>query len=495
MKNNIEYYGSQHGASFVDGKAQITFSILGAESTQSIEEDKQNYKRFAVIGDRLTIEGHTVATFGEDNSLPYQLKQAVKNNPFLPEILKKQVRIMYGRGAGLYSETEDSEGKPTRKWVTTTYKQVIKWLNSWEKDSELDSFQTYAKRAIHEYYYLEGFCSRYLLNKSRRVAGSLPVRGLKIMNGADCRLATKKVLDRRQKIKDSDLDLVLEGSWTNINQYNVDIWPRFKVSDPFRYPSAVNYVRDRGFDEDIYSLPTFFYGLLEWITGVNLNPKYINSYLKNSLSAKLHVIIPDSWIRQREDALKDTCRENEKRAAAGKKIIEVFEGIKIGTEYNNDLLVQLVNNKITELTNVLSGSGENQGKALWTRSFMNEKGIEKWIIEEIPTKYKEFIESILSFNKEGLKMILAGKGLDPAISSISNEGIFNSGAQVYYAYLVYLDTLHYAEEFILEDVNRAARLNFPELETNNIRIGFMRFAPERQQEVSPENRMDNNLKQ
>ena len=140
---------------------------------------------------------------------------------------------------------------------------------------------------------------------------------------------------------------------------------------------------------------------------------------------------------------------------------------------------------------VLGGEGKNQGKTFFTRTMLTEHGLEEWKIEDIPTNYGDFIKSIIDFDKRAMQVILAGKGLDPAISNVGNEGVFNSGAQVYYAYLVYLDSLHFAEEICTEDLRFAAWLNFPELEQNNVQIGFLRTAPPRQQETTPEERMAN----
>jgi len=500
---DVQNYGS-YGYSSKDGKAYMTFALGTSEDTWEMEREKMNYNRFIVVGDRINFEGFTIATNGNNNYLPNEAKQYVKYNPFLPEILAKQARMMYGRGPELYiddieditpgASTQPSDGK-IRRWVSKkTYPEVWAWLNSWDRDPDLEPLHTYAKQAIHEYYYMEDGYNQYFFNKSRRVNGSMPVRGLKYLNGAHCRLGTTKTIDRRARILDSDLDIVLVGDWTKLNMYDLDQWPRFVRSDPFRYPSSVNYVRDRSFDEDIYSTPTYFYGLKEWIKGTNLNPKYINSYLENSLSAKIHVIIPDAWIKQIEETLKNICRDNEARKTAGKPLQTEFEGVKeIGTDFSYELLTAVINKKIEMVTAVLSGAGKNQGKAYWSRSFLTEHGIEKWTFEDIPVKYSEFIKSVIDFNKESTRMIVAGKGLDPAISNLSNEGVFNSGAQVYYSYLVYLDTLGYAEEFILEDLNRALWLNFPRLVTNNVKIGFKRFAPERQQDTSPQNRIQNNI--
>ena len=484
----IERY-DRNGAAMLDGNCVLTFSILGASESYPVEADKGNYNRFIVLGDRVRIEGYTIATHGSDNNLPDTVKQYVSNNPVLPEILKKQIRMMYGQGPGLYQQKETDT--PGREWVSDKYPDVFKWFNSWDTDQDLEPLHRYLKLAIHDYYYMEGLYNKWMFNKSRRTGGNLPVRGLKFLNGARCRLGTTKVIDTRMTIKDEECDLVLFAHWDRINIYEMVEYQRFENSNPLKYPVCVNYVRDNGFDEDIYSLPTYFYGLMEWIKGSNLSPKYVNSYLKNSLSAKIHVIIPNAWIANKEETLKSICRDNEARKANNKKLITEYEGITgIGAEFSLSLLEKLIDSKIKQVTELLAGQGENQGKAFWSRSFLTEQGLETWDFKEIPMKYKEFTDSILSFNTNSMKMILAGKGLDPAISNLGNDGIFNSGSQIYYSYLVYLDTLGYAEEYILEDLNRALWINFPILKNDNVKLGFKRFAPPRQSETAPANRMD-----
>jgi hypothetical protein len=495
MSIEVKNYGRNLGVSFDEGKAAISFEIMGMDQSQEIAEETANYNRFIVLGDRINLQGYIVATHGSDNNLPGEVKDYHKYNPILPEILKKQVRIMYGHGPGLY-QTDDTGEKPTRKWVTSKYPQVLNWLDSWKKDADLDSFPDYIKRVGHEYYYMEGYYSHRFFNVSRRIdGGKMPIRGLKAHNGRLCRLATTKEIDYRNRILDTDCDIVLVGDWSKINLYQLDAWPRHDPSNPFKYSSCINYIRDRGFDEDIYSQPTTHYGLKGWVKGSNLNASYINSYLENSFNAKVHVIIPDAWIKEKETTLRSICEQNEKRKAKNEKLIEVYEGIDIAvTEFSYDLLTKLINKKIADATQVLSGSGKNQGKAFWSRSFLTEHGIEKWEFSDIPSKYAEFVKSILDYNKESTKMILAGKGLDPAISNVGNEGVFNSGSQVYYSYLVYLDTLGYAEEYVTEDINQVLWINFPELARDRVKLGFMRFAPEKQQETTPNNRIDSQPK-
>ena len=496
----IERYDN-YGIAYVDGKAYTTFCILGAQTQidDPTVNDLQN--NIVVVGDHFNLNGFTVASHGIDNNLPAEVKYHVKRNSALPEILKKQTRIMYGQGLGLY-QVDDEEDATKRKWVSKNFADVFEWLDSWDKDPDLEPVAVYAKQTIMEYYYMEGFYDQWLFNKSRRIGGnlSLPVRGLKSLSGVKCRMAKQGVIDPHRLIKDADCDSILYTDWRLRNMLDVDIYPRFDRSNPFKYATCVNYVKDRGFDEEIYSEPSYYAGLKDWIIGINLSPKYINSYLKNSLSAKLHVKIPDAWIKKNEETLKALCEQNQNAESGGTKLVTEYAGISLvdtnnkALKFSYDFLEQLINKKISDVTSVLSGSGENQGKAFWSRTFRTEYGVEEWAFEEIPIKYAEYIKSLLEYDSAALKRVLTGKGLDPAISNISNEGVFNSGAQVYYSYLVYLDTQGFAEEFILEDLNRALWINFPRCQKARVKLGFKRFAPPRQQETTPNDRMDANGK-
>ena len=480
-----------HGECLVNGQTYTTWAIMGAQDIAELEKEHGLYKNILPLGDHFNLQGFTVATHGPNNQLPHEVKTLIKKNATLPEILKKQVRIMYGQGLGLYV-VDDNADATKRKWVSNLYADVLNWAHSWDKDPNLEPIEVYAKLAIQDYYYMEGFYNRWIFNKSRRIGGALPVRGLKFMNGVKCRLAKNGLISPHQIIKDADCDVVCYTDWRMLNMLELEYWPRFDKSDPFKNATSVNYVRDLGFDEEIYSDPTFFAGLLEWILGSNLNPKYINSYLRNSLSAKIHVKIPNAWIEKNTEELRKICNDNYQAHQDSKPLIKEYGGIEVGTIFSYNLVEQLINKKIEDATAVLSGEGKNQGKTFWSRTFKTEFGIEEWNFVEIPLKYAEFIKSLIDFDTAALKRILAGKGVDPAISNIGNEGVFNSGAQVYYSYLVYLDTCLFAEEIILQDLNRALWLNFPRCQAEHVKFGFKRFAPPRQQDVNPASRLDAN---
>ncbi|HET6558068.1 MAG TPA: hypothetical protein VFG54_12185 [Prolixibacteraceae bacterium] len=483
-----EKYGN-HGF-MRDGSAALTYEIVGASDQKSVAEDKKEYSGLAILGDHFQYQNFTVASHGPDNQLPALAISLIRNNPYLPEILKKQVKIAYGQGFGLFVDNETEDNKRQRKWVTSRFPQVMNWLDSWKQYPDMDPYEVYFKRALFEYFYMEGIYSMHLTNKSRRTGGDLPFRGLKALNGKKVRMAMNGILNPRQEIAREDLTHALVGRWEAPWAYETEVYPLFNRANPLGNAVSVNYVADLGFDEDIYAIPTSFYGLKEWIIGVNLDPKYINSFLKNSLSAKIHIKIPHAWIELKTKTLQSICAKNKELEQDAKPIITHYDGVAVGTVFAYALVEQLIQKKLTEAIGVLSGEGENQGKAFWSRTFLTEHGIESWDFVEIPTKYKEFITSILDYDKRGLAVILAGKGLDPAISNVTNEGIFNSGSEIYYNYLLYLDLQRFAEEYVCQDINTQLWINFPELARERVKGGFYRFAPERQADTSPQNRME-----
>jgi len=160
------------------------------------------------------------------------------------------------------------------------------------------------------------------------------------------------------------------------------------------------------------------------------------------------------------------------------------------------MVQKIVDLKLKSLTEVLTGAGENQGKTFISRKFKTENGVEEWEFKEIPVKYQEFIKSIIDYDKRVVEVILMGKGLDPSISNVSKDGIFQtSGSNAYYNYLIYMNSLPFAEEFICQDINTALQLNFPRLKFDHVYLGFFRNIPERQQELPPDDRLDTNANQ
>jgi hypothetical protein len=277
------------------------------------------------------------------------------------------------------------------------------------------------------------------------------------------------------------------------------VYPRFRYAEPYKHRAAISYSKNPSHGEEVYAFNVFFRGIREWIKGSNLTPKYINNFLENSLSARHHVIIPKAWVDSKRTMLEEMCAANFEREEKGEKellVVKFSEDniMKVGTKFHEGLLNEYTNKELERLSAVLSGAGKNQGKLFSTFSFTGDDGKEvRWIIEEIPQKYKEYITGLTDYDKRADEVMLSAKGIDSSISNISKDGIIsNSGSNALYNYMIYLSNLTIPEEVVCHDINFALKLNFPNEYRSGIRIGFYRSAIARQQEVSPQDRPINN---
>ena len=170
-----------------------------------------------------------------------------------------------------------------------------------------------------------------------------------------------------------------------------------------------------------------------------------------------------------------------------------YNGIEIGTDYNEALLMQYINVELERLTSYLSGS-ENQGKMFSTFSFRDKNGEEvRWRIEQVDLKYKEYIESLITFDRRADEVLLSAKGIDPSISNVSKEGVISkSGSDALYNYIIYLLQLPAPEKICCDALNMAVRANFPDLWAQGYMLGFYRTTPEKQEDISPSNRLKAN---
>lgn len=482
--NNINRIGT-----YPKENSLLTYEIVGADDRSNIQEEKDQMARHVLprYGESFTYGDYTIATHGADNNLPNEVINTIQRNAWIPEILKKQVRIMYGRGPRLFEIIEEAD-EIKRNPVSNKYPDIMNWLLTWEQRG-IPSFREYIHKTMFNYYYHEMYYSQPVYTKSRLIGGKTPVMGLKAHDVVRARLGMPGIVPIGERIEDEMLTKVMINYWDAPSRYSADIYDRFMPSDPLRSNTCISVVRDVACGEHIYAIPTGYYGLKQWVLGSNLDAPFINSFLKNSFSARKHVKIPDAWITQKEETLQKICVKNKEREQDNLPIMTEYEGITtVGTVFSYGLVQQVIDKKLESLVSVMAGSGTNQGKTFFTRTYLTEHGLEEWKIEDIPSNYSDFIKSILEFDKHALMVILAGKGLAPAISNVSNEGVFNSGAEVYYAYLVYLDSLHFSEEIITEEINRQLRINFPDLAKNNVILSFDRKAPDRMQNTAPNDR-------
>jgi hypothetical protein len=472
--NKIEYINPSSGMVVGDNQF-FTFEIQGA----SISEDKAAFSTL-FTNDHFRLGNYIVGNFGTDNIYPFELRDAVKANHLLPELLEKQIRFLYGQGPTLFSVGSENQ----RVAVQDT--EIQNWLDSWV-DAGLKDYRVYLQNIIRDYYYTEGQFTQYIFNKSRRL-GTGRVVGLEHIQIEKCRLASDK--SELIHLYNDDYNYIAVGNW-NFPSTQIKFYPRFIESKPFANQNPINYTINRSFGEELYSYPAFYEGLKYWIKGSNLTPKFINSFLENSLAAKLHVVIPYTWVQQKENRLKAACENNRELAINNLPIVQTYNGVSIGTEYRQQMILDLINNELRTISNYLSGA-DQQGKVFSSWAFTTPDGKEEWEFKEIPMKYKEYISSLIEHHRRADEVILEGKGLDASISNVSKEGVISkSGSDAYYNYMIYQNGLTIPEFICCYDINRALRINFPD--KKNITLGFYRSIPDRQQDITPSKRIENNI--
>lgn len=481
---NLGYYRDERNV--------ITFQLGENTPLADTTPGLIDLQQFSVVSQPvvLNVQDKYILLKGSNNRLPDEMMSIIGTNRILPELIEKQTRMLYGKGPRVYVEEFNQDSKLVRKWQKQN--EIESWIDSWQDLGLQDNIKDFCEKVIHDYYYFEDYWVKWRFFQSRRLSSKGSIAGLEHIENKRGRLATEK--DLRElwwDCEDKDFNWVVIGNWLVSMKKRFNVYPRFRVANPQAYSTAISYHKNHTVGQ-IYGFNRFYMGIKDWLTGTNRNPKYINSYLENSLNAKVHVIIPYQWVENIENKIKEYCEENSRRTATGNADLIKPYGIEIGTEYSATLRDQYISKKMEELSNYLSGTS-NQGKAYTSYSYPTGDGKEyHWQIVPLDLKYKEFIEALTGYDKRADEVILSSIGIDASISNISKDGVISkSGSDLYYNYVIYLYNLTLAEETCTEPINQAIKINFPELYAQGYRVGFYNEVPQRQEDISPGDRMQN----
>ena len=432
----------------------------------------------------LGVNGYQVCLRGWNNRLCDEITMEIKQNRLLPRLYSKEIKMLYGHGPVIYTQTI-ADGKLKREY--TTLPDVADWMNTWDERGMLP-IQDFAKSCIKNYYYFGDFFAKWRFSRGKGM-GFLPVSGLESIDNKYCLLATTRQDVASQLINYNDFHQIVVGKWT-FGTSSYSIYPKFNLAEVDNYNYvAISHHREKSVDE-FYGVNETHQGARPYIQGSNKTAIYINSFLKNSLAAKIHVIIPNAWISAKRNQIISLCEENKIHKSKNEDLI-IYNGIDIGTEFKESTLIKYLRLELRKISNYLSGA-DNQGKAFSTISFVDASGHEQeWKIETVDLKYKEYIEALISYDKRTEQALLSSVGLDSAISAVDKDGIISkSGSDSYYNYLIYIMSLTPEDEICAEPLNLALRVNFPDYYKQGYRIGFYREVPAKQEDVSPNNRLN-----
>ena len=134
---------------------------------------------------------------------------------------------------------------------------------------------------------------------------------------------------------------------------------------------------------------------------------------------------------------------------------------------------------------------ENAGKFFTCVDFVDEMGHEQsWKIEPIELNLDKYIEAQKAISKMADSATTSAMGLNPSLSNIIIDGKSDSGSQMLYALKIFYgaDTV-IPEQIVLEALNDALRINFPE--KRDLYFGFYHKTIQKEDNVSAGDRMTN----
>ncbi len=398
-----------------------------------------------------TVGNHKIVPNGEYNLLPLEIKEALEENNLTEGVFKRQRGLLWGQGPALYKE-EFVDGEKKRVWMSDP--EVESWLSTFD-------FEEVLRRAIVDYYHMEGHFAKLTLTRGSRI-------------GMEARIATVEhvAYDRCRFEWPEDgqtPNRIVVGDWLNPNLLGLKTYPKFDAASVSKYPVSMMYCNMYSFAHNFYGIPAW-YGALNWIKRGSAIPRILEAFSKNSLQIKYHIKSPASyWNKIREELI-----------------------IKCGEEeipYKEEMLREYEKKVFTDLANVLSGE-VNVGKFFHSKTVKNSIGdIEGWTIEPIDQKIKEYVESQVIIAKQADNAITSGMGLHPSLSNIMVDGKLASGSELLYALKLYLATeTDIPEAIICKALNIAIAINFP---GKKLKIGFYHQVVKAEDSVTSSNRTKN----
>ena len=404
--------------------------------------------------DPQSVAGVMVVPWGPDDQMPRMIRDLLEKNNIGPGILQRKLGLIYGQGVQLYRhKVENNEVQ--QEWIQDP--DVQAWLDTWD-------YQRYVREALLEYLHMGGHFTLYQSGKSVRI-GKAWIHSLKCMPSADCRFVWP---DPNRTPELEDITQILVGDMERWRQ--LQIFPRFDKWHPANYEAAVQYHALRSFGRNIYAISSF-HGSIPWMQDANDIPEIVRALNDNVIAAAYIVHEPQAYWQEKRMQIEQDYPE-----------WQDSEGEK--------KLNQLRDQVTTQIADVMAGK-ENAGKFFTCVDFVDEMGHEQsWKIEPIELNLDKYIEAQKAISKMADSATTSAMGLNPSLSNIIIDGKSDSGSQMLYALKIFYgaDTV-IPEQIVLEALNDALRINFPE--KRDLYFGFYHKTIQKEDNVSAGDRMTN----
>ncbi|WP_312139501.1 hypothetical protein [Sphingobacterium sp.] len=409
--------------------------------------------------DPAIVMGKTMVPYGHNNDLPTVIRKIMDKSNIGPGILERKIGLQYGEGPFLYQEIIDEMDNKKRKPVHDPEIEV--WLKSWD-------FDRYVEIITTEFMHLKGIYTRWYRNKAPRIGGKPKIVKLEPVLNTWARLEWPEHPEKRlENVKN-----IFVGDFENNCLHSgVSTYPVFQKNDPFKFGVSMSYNNLYSYCRSFYSIPSY-YGTLNWLATASEIPDIINYLTDNGISAAFHIHSPQGYWDDKRKKLEDRYNE-ETDAQIDKRLREIKEEL------------------FRSIAAALSGK-ENAGKFIETVDFYDmDQNLCQWKIEPIDQKIKDFIEAQVKVSEKADSAATSGMGLNPALANLITNNSFSGGSQQLYAAKFHVLTdVNIPERIIFEAVNRAISINWPE---KDVKIGFYRKVIMKEDQVSPEKRLTNQV--
>ena len=401
--------------------------------------------------------------FGTFNNLPTIIKDVVQKHYMATGLFERHCNLQWGCGPHLYTE-DIVDNKVVRLLVKD--RDIQSWLESWD-------YLTYLQKANVDFQHIQGFFTKFELNRGSRLGNSF-IKKLEIIQPDKCRLASLKPNTPIFGRVPATHSIVNDWSFTTPNSLsNYKVYELFDYLNPFKSANSILYSNLYTFCTDYYTVPKV-YGSIEWLNRSTAVPLIFKAMSKNSINLKYHVKSPQSFWDNRREIIQKNCE------IANKK-------------YNESMLEDYKTNFLKQIGQVLAGD-DNTGKFLHTIKSIIIDGVNikeyGWEIEVIDQKILDFVNAQIKISQRADQALSAGIGLHTSLGNVSETGKVDSGSEQYYALISYLNTsVSIPEMIVMKAINFAIKANWPD---KDIKLGFTYNIPEKQQDITPKERMINN---
>lgn len=404
--------------------------------------------------DPQSVGGVSIVPWGPDDQMPRMVRDLLEKNNIGPGILTRKLGLIYGQGVQLY-RTKVEENEVVQEWTQDS--EIQAWLESWD-------YQRYVREALTEYLHLGGHFTKYQCAKSVRI-GKPWIHSLKCIPSADCRLVWP---DPHRTPTLDDITEILVGDMERWRQ--LQIFPRFDKWHPTDHEAAVQYHSLRSFGRNLYAISSF-HGSIPWMQDANDIAEIVRALNDNVIAAAYMVHEPQAyWHEKQMDIESDHPEWTEQQVA--KELDKLRDQIT------------------RQIADVMAGK-HNAGKFFTCVDFVDDQGnAQSWKIEPIELNLDKYIQAQKDISKMADSATTSAMGLSPALANIIIDGKSDSGSQMLYALKIFYgaDTV-IPEQIVLEALNDAIRINFPQ--KKDLFLGFYHKTIQKEDNVSAGDRMTN----